>query len=159
MIEISLALAAASKAFQVIQASVKTGKDASDLIGKLGAFYDAKDKVTEAREELDKNPNKTYKEGSVESYALQAIEAEMKIAKYEEQIKKIFMQKGKTAMYHKMLRIRSEEKYRRTQEKIKQNRIKRLKLEKEQEIKNLVFALIALGICLGGGSWLISFFM
>ena len=106
MIEISLAVAAAEKAFQLIKYGVDKSKEIHEMQGTIAAFYDAKDKVTEAREELDKNPNKTYKEGYVESYALQAIEAEMKIAKYEEQIKKIFMQKGKTAMYHKMLRIR-----------------------------------------------------
>ena len=45
MIEIGLALAAASKAFELIQQGVQTGQDATDLIGKLGSFYDAKDKV------------------------------------------------------------------------------------------------------------------
>ena len=57
MIEIGLALAAASKAFELIQQGVQTGQDASDLIGKLGSFYDAKDKVQEAKEELERRPS------------------------------------------------------------------------------------------------------
>ena len=158
MIEIGLALAAASKAFELIQKGVQTGQDATDLIGKLGSFYDAKDKVQEAKQELERRPaSGAYASGSVENYALKVVEAEMKIAKYEEQVKKIFMAKGKTPLYQRMMRIREEERYRRNQEKIKQARIKREKLRKEQELKNLVFAMIAAALCVGGAGWIIAF--
>ena len=158
MIEIGLALAAASKAFELIQQGVQTGQDASDLIGNLGSFYDAKDKVQEAKQELERRPaSGAYVSGSVENYALKVVEAEMKIAKYEEQVKKIFMAKGKTPLYQRMMRIREEERYRRNQEKIKQARIKREKLRKEQELKNLVFAMIAAALCVGGAGWIIAF--
>ena len=158
MIEIGLALAAASKAFELIQQGVQTGQDATDLIGKLGSFYDAKDKVQEAKQELERRPaSGAYASGSVENYALKLVEAEMKIAKYEEQVKKIFMAKGKTPLYQRMMRIREEERYRRNQEKIKQARIKREKLRKEQELKNLVFAMIAAALCVGGAGWIIAF--
>ena len=159
MIEIGLALAAASKAFELIQQGVQTGQDASDLIGKLGSFYDAKDKVQEAKEDLERRPNAgRYGAGSVENYALKVVEAEMKIAKYEEQVKKIFMQKGKTSMYQRMLRIREQERKRREQEKLKQARIRREKLRKEQELKNLMFAVLAAGLCVGGAAWILAFF-
>jgi len=158
MIEIGLALAAASRAFELIQQGVQTGQDATDLIGKLGSFYDAKDKVQEAKQELERRPaSGAYASGSVENYALKVVEAEMKIAKYEEQVKKIFMAKGKTPLYHRMMRIREEERHRRAQEKIKQNRIKREKLRKEQELKNLMFAVIAAALCVGGAGWIITF--
>ena len=158
MIEIGLALAAASKAFELIQKGVQTGQDATDLIGKLGSFYDAKDKVQEAKQELERRPaSGAYASGSVENYALKVVEAEMKIAKYEEQVKKIFMAKGKTPLYQRMMRIREEERHRRAQEKIKQNRIKREKLRKEQELKNLLFAVIAAALCVGGAGWIIAF--
>ena len=158
MIEIGLALAAASKAFELIQQGVQTGQDATDLIGKLGSFYDAKDKVQEAKQELERrHASGAYASGSVENYALKVVEAEMKIAKYEEQVKKIFMAKGKTPLYQRMMRIREEERYRRNQEKIKQARIKREKLRKEQELKNLVFAMIAAALCVGGAGWIIAF--
>ncbi len=158
MIEIGLALAAASKAFELIQQGVQTGQDASDLIGKLGSFYDAKDKVQEAKQELERRPaSGAYASGSVENYALKVVEAEMKIAKYEEQVKKIFMAKGKTPLYHRMMRIREEERHRRTQEAIKRNRERREKLRKEQEIKNLIFAMIAAALCVGGAGWIIAF--
>ena len=158
MIEIGLALAAASKAFELIQQGVQTGQDASDLIGKLGSFYDAKDKVQEAKQELERRPaSGAYASGSVENYALKVVEAEMKIAKYEEQVKKIFMAKGKTPLYHRMMRIREEERHRRAQEAIKRNREKREKLRKEQDLKNLIFAMIAAALCVGGAGWIITF--
>ena len=158
MIEIGLALAAASKAFELIQQGVQTGQDASDLMGKLGSFYDAKDKVQEAKQELERRPaSGAYASGSVENYALKVVEAEMKIAKYEEQVKKIFMAKGKTPLYQRMMRIREEERHRRAQEAIKRNREKREKLRKEQELKNLVFAMIAAALCVGGAGWIIAF--
>ena len=158
MIEIGLALAAASKAFELIQQGVQTGQDATDLIGKLGSFYDAKDKVQEAKQELERRPaSGAYASGSVENYALKVVEAEMKIAKYEEQVKKIFMAKGKTPLYQRMMRIREEERHRRAQEAIKRNREKREKLRKEQELKNLLFAMIAAALCVGGAGWIIAF--
>jgi len=158
MIEIGLALAAASKAFELIQKGVQTGQDATDLIGKLGSFYDAKDKVQEAKQELERRPaSGAYASGSVENYALKVVEAEMKIAKYEEQVKKIFMAKGKTPLYQRMMRIREEERYRRAQEAIKRNRERREKLRKEQELKNLIFAMIAAALCVGGAGWIIAF--
>jgi hypothetical protein len=158
MIEIGLALAAASKAFELIQQGVQTGQDASDLIGKLGSFYDAKDKVQEAKQELERRPaSGAYASGSVESYALKVVEAEMKIARYEEQVKKIFMAKGKTPLYHRMMRLREEERHRRAQEAIKRNRERREKLRKEQELKNLMFAVIAAALCVGGAGWIIAF--
>lgn len=158
MIEIGLALAAASKAFELIQQGVQTGQDATDLIGKLGSFYDAKDKVQEAKQELERRPaSGAYASGSVENYALKVVEAEMKIAKYEEQVKKIFMAKGKTPLYHRMMRIREEERHRRAQEAIKRNREKREKLRKEQDLKNLIFAMIAAALCVGGAGWIITF--
>jgi len=158
MIEIGLALAAASKAFELIQQGVQTGQDATDLIGKLGSFYDAKDKVQEAKQELERRPaSGAYASGSVENYALKVVEAEMKIAKYEEQVKKIFMAKGKTPLYQRMMRIREEERYRRAQEAIKRNRERREKLRKEQELKNLIFAMIAAALCVGGAGWIIAF--
>ena len=56
-----------------------------------------------------------------------------------------------------MMRIREEERYRRSQEKIKQNRLKREKLKREQDFKNLMFAILAAALCVGGLGWIIAF--
>ncbi|MBP04355.1 MAG: hypothetical protein CMA72_06180, partial [Euryarchaeota archaeon] len=70
MIEIGLALGAAKKAFDLIQSAIDTGKQANEILGQVGDFYDAKEKVQEAKEEHRRKPNGAYGEQSVESYAL-----------------------------------------------------------------------------------------
>jgi len=149
MIEITLALGAAKKAFDLIQSAIDTGQQASGLMDQLGNFYDAKDKVQEAKEEHKRKPNGAYGEESVESYALKVIQAEIACDDYEAKIKKMFMAQGKTPLYHKMLRVRSEERDRRAAAQRELLKIQREKLQRQREIKNLVIALVALAICAG----------
>ena len=157
MIEIGLALAGAKKAVDLIKAGVENYEDISTLVGKLGNFYDAKEKIEQAKIQHDRNPNGSYGEDSVEKYAQKVIESQLAIEAYEKEIKKAFMAKGKTSMYQKMLDIRREERARREQMRIKENRARIAKARREQEIKNLVFALIAAAFCLGGGGFIFTF--
>jgi len=149
MIEITLALGAAKKAFDLIQSAIDTGQQASGLMDQLGNFYDAKDKVQEAKEEHKRKPNGAYGEESVESYALKVIQAEIACDDYEAKIKKMFMAQGKTPLYHKMLRVRSEERDRRAAAQRELLKIQREKLQRQREMKNLLIALFALAICAG----------
>ena len=149
MIEITLALGAAKKAFDLIQSAIDTGKQANEILGQVGDFYDAKEKIQEAKEEHKRKPNGSYGEESVESYALKVIQAEIACADYEAKIKKMFMAQGKTPLYHKMLRVRSEERDRRAAAQRELLKIQREKLQRQREIKNLVIALVALAICAG----------
>ena len=149
MIEIGLALGAAKKAFDLIQSAIDTGQQASGLMDQLGDFYDAKEKVQEAKEEHRRKPNGAYGEESVESYALKVIQAEVACEEYEAKIKKMFMAQGKTPLYHKMLRVRSAERDRRAAAQRELLKIQREKLQRQREIKNLVIALVALAICAG----------
>ena len=149
MIEIGLALTAAKKAFDLIQSAIDTGQQASGLMDQLGNFYDAKDKVQEAKEEHKRKPNGAYGEESVESYALKVIQAEIACEEYEAKIKKMFMAQGKTPLYHKMLRVRSAERDRRAAAQRELLKIQREKLQRQREIKNLLIALGALALCAG----------
>ncbi len=149
MIEIGLALGAAKKAFDLIQSAIDTGQQASGLMDQLGDFYDAKEKVQEAKEEHKRKPSGAYGEESVESYALKVIQAEIACDEYEAKIKKMFMAQGKTPLYHKMLRVRSEERDRRAAAQRELLKIQREKLQRQRELKNLLIALFALAICAG----------
>jgi len=149
MIEIGLALGAAKKAFDLIQSAIDTGQQASGLMDQLGDFYDAKEKVQEAKEEHRRKPNGAYGEESVESYALKVIQAEIACDEYEAKIKKMFMAQGKTPLYHKMLRVRSEERDRRAAAQRELLKLQREKLQRQREMKNLLIALVALAICAG----------
>ncbi len=116
---------------------------------QIGDFYDAKEKVQEAKEEHRRKPSGAYGEESVESYAMKVIQAEIACDEYEAKIKKMFMAQGKTPLYHKMLRVRAEERDRRAAARRELLKIQREKLQRQREIKNLLIALVALAICAG----------
>ena len=147
MIEIGLALGAAKQAFDLIQTAIDRGQQASGLMDQLGNFYDAKDKVQEAKEEHKRKPNGAYGEESVESYALKIIQAEIACDDYEAKIKKMFMAQGKTPLYQKMLRVRTEERDRRAAAQRELLKMQREKLQRQRELKNVLIALFALGLC------------
>jgi len=149
MIEITLAIASAKTAFDLIEKAVSTGQQASGLMDQLGNFYDAKDKVQEAKEEHKRKPNGSYGEESVESYALKVIQAEIACDEYETKIKKMFMAQGKTPLYQKMLRVRAQERDRRAAARRELLKIQREKLQRQRELKNVIIALFALAICAG----------
>ncbi|MBG7617484.1 MAG: hypothetical protein IZT57_03850 [Chloroflexi bacterium] len=149
MIEIGLALGAAKKAFDLIQSAIDTGKQANEILGQVGDFYDAKEKVQEAKEEHRRKPNGAYGEQSVESYALRIVEAEIACDRYEAQIKKMFMAQGKTPMYQKMMQIRTQERDRRAAAQRELLKIQREKLQRQRELKNVIIALGALALCAG----------
>lgn len=154
MIEIGLALGAAKKAFDLIQSAIDTGQQASGLMDQLGNFYDAKDKVQEAKEEHKRKPNGAYGEESVESYALKVIQAEVAVDEYEAKIKKMFMAQGKTPLYQKMLRIRTQERDRRAAAQRELLKIQREKLQRQQEIRNVLIVLSALAMCAGSAIYI-----
>ena len=154
MIEIGLALSAAKKAFDLIQSAIDTGQQASGLLDQLGNFYDAKDKVQEAKEEHKRKPNGSYGEESVESYALKIVQAEIACDDYEAKIKKMFMAQGKTPLYQKMLRIRTEERDRRAAARRELLKIQREKLQRQQELRNVLIALVALAMCAGSAIYI-----
>ena len=154
MIEIGLALGAAKKAFDLIQSAIDTGQQASGLMDQLGDFYDAKDKVQEAKEEHKRKPNGAYGEQSVESYALKIIQAEIACDDYEAKIKKMFMAQGKTPLYQKMLRIRTQERDRRAAAQRELLKIQREKLQRQEEIRNVLIVLISLAVCAGSALYI-----
>ena len=154
MIEIGLALGAAKKAFDLIQSAIDTGQQASGLMDQLGDFYDAKDKVQEAKEEHKRKPNGAYGEQSVESYALKIIQAEIACDDYEAKIKKMFMAQGKTPLYQKMLRIRTQERDRRAAAQRELLKIQREKLQRQEEIRNVLIVLISLAMCAGSALYI-----
>ena len=154
MIEIGLALGAVKQAFDLIQTAIDRGQQASGLMDQLGDFYDAKEKVQEAKEEHKRKPNGAYGEESVESYALKVIQAEIACDDYEAKIKKMFMAQGKTPLYQKMLRIRSAERDRRAAAQRELLKIQREKLKRQQEAKNLIIALFALAMCAGSAIYI-----
>jgi hypothetical protein len=61
----------------------------------------------------------------------------------------MFMAQGKTPLYQKMLRVRTEERDRRAAAQRELLKIQREKLQRQRELKNVIIALGALALCAG----------
>ena len=116
MIEVTLALSAAVKAVGVIKKGLALGKEASELSSQFGEFFDNKDKITAARAEVENTTlgSKVFAKQSVESYALEVALAEHKTKELEKQLRELFVYSGQAEIYTSMMRIRAQERRRRS---------------------------------------------
>ena len=120
--------------------------------GTIAAFYDAKDKVTEAKAQSENTSaaNKMFAKDSVESYALQAVLAEERTKKLETQLKRMFQDKGKTALYSQMMRVRQLERSRRLQ-------AAKAAAKRKKRIADLTFLLVITAVGVGVIALMIGF--
>ena len=56
MIEVTVAIAAASRAVSLIKKGIQVGKDTSELSTQFAEFFDAKDKIDTAKTEAENAP-------------------------------------------------------------------------------------------------------
>ena len=93
MIEIIAAVSAAGKAFNYIQQAIAKGHEVQDLAHKFGAFFDAKDKISEAEAGVENASamSKLFAKGSVENAALQITMAKQKTLQMEKQLREIIV--------------------------------------------------------------------
>lgn len=117
MIEVSLAIAAASQAISTIKKGLRAGRDAQDLATQFASFFDAKDKIDGAKAQSEHAPlgSKVFAKQSVESYALEVALAEHKTKEMEKQLRELFVYSGQGDVYKSMMRTRQKERTRRLQ--------------------------------------------
>ena len=117
MIEVSLAIAAASQAVSTIKKGLRAGRDAQDLASQFATFFDAKDKIDGAKAQSEHAPlgSKVFAKQSVESYALEVALAEHKTKEMEKQLRELFVYSGQGDVYKSMMRTRQKERTRRLQ--------------------------------------------
>ena len=117
MIEVSLAIAAASQAVSTIKKGLRAGRDAQDLATQFASFFDAKDKIDGAKAQSEHAPlgSKVFAKQSVESYALEVALAEHKTKEMEKQLRELFVYSGQGDVYKSMMRTRQKERTRRLQ--------------------------------------------
>ena len=101
MIEVSLAIAAASQAVSTIKKGLRAGRDAQDLATQFASFFVAKDKIDGAKAESEHAPlgSKVFAKQSVESYALEVALAEHKTKEMEKQLRELFVYSGQGDVY------------------------------------------------------------
>ena len=115
MIEVTVAIAAASRAVSLIKKGIQVGKDTSELSTQFAEFFDAKDKIDTAKTEADNAPlgKKVFAAQSVEAYALEVALAEHKAKDLEKQLRELFVYSGQGDVYKTMMRARQTERQRR----------------------------------------------
>ena len=115
MLEIGLAISAASHAVAAIQKGLALHKDASELTDQFSTFWDARDKIAEARTQSDNATlgGKVFAKQSVESFALEVALAEHKTKQLEKQLREMFIYSGQAEVYTTMMRVRKQERSRR----------------------------------------------
>ena len=109
MIEIIAAVSAASRAFNYINAAVNKGHEVQDLVHKFGAFFDAKDKLSELEASIQNAStiSKLFDKGSVESAALEITMAKQKTLQMEKQLREIIVMTVGEGVYIEMIRTRT----------------------------------------------------
>jgi hypothetical protein len=117
MIEVTVAIAAASRAVTLIKKGLQLGKDTQDLSSQFAQFFDAKDKIDSARANADNTSlgKKVFAAQSVEAYALEVALAEHKAKDLEKQLRELFVYSGQGDVYSSMMRARQQERQRRLQ--------------------------------------------
>jgi len=115
MIEVTVAIAAASRAVTLIKKGLQLGKDTQDLSSQFAQFFDAKDKIDSARADAENTSlgKKVFAAQSVEAYALEVALAEHKAKDLEKQLRELFVYSGQGDVYSSMMRARQQERQRR----------------------------------------------
>ena len=115
MLEVTVAIAAASRAVTIIKKGLALGKDTQELSSQFAQFFDAKDKIDKAKADSDHAPigKKVFASQSVEAYALEVALAEHKAKELEKQLRELFVYSGQADGYKSMMRARQKERQRR----------------------------------------------
>ena len=115
MVEVTVAIAAASRAVTIIKKGLALGKDTQELSSQFAQFFDAKDKIDKAKADSDHAPigKKVFAAQSVEAYALEVALAEHKAKELEKQLRELFVYSGQGDVYKSMMRARQKERQRR----------------------------------------------
>ena len=115
MVEVTVAIAAASRAVPIIKKGLALGKDPQELSSQFAQFFDAKDKIDKAKADSDHAPigKKVFASQSVEAYALEVALAEHKAKELEKQLRELFVYSGQADVYKSMMRARQKERQRR----------------------------------------------
>lgn len=105
MIEIAAAVQIAGAAYNTIKKSVEAGREAQDMIGAFGKFFDSMDSVSEAsiQNQSSSTFSKLFRSSSVEAQALEITAAKYKIAFMEKQLREFLIYSGQADFYEDML--------------------------------------------------------
>ena len=115
MLEIGAAIATATGALKLVEQGLKTGKSVGEMLPSFERFFNAKDDIALAQEEVN-NPSfatKTLKNETINAYALRIATANKDAREMEKRLREVFIYSGNEDVYKEMLRDRKAERRRR----------------------------------------------
>ena len=108
MVEVAAAISMAVSAYNGIKKAVEMGREAEDVAGYFGKFFDAKESISEASQYSENAPlfSKLFAGRSVEAQALEITAAKYKTAKIEKELREFLIYSGQGQFYEDMLKER-----------------------------------------------------
>jgi hypothetical protein len=108
MIEVAAAISMAVSAYNGIKRAVEMGREAEDVVGYFGKFFEAKEAISEASQYSENAPlfSKVFSGRSVEAQALEITAAKHKAAKIEKELREFLIYSGQGQFYEDMMKER-----------------------------------------------------
>ena len=106
MLEIGAAIATATGALKLVEQGLKTGKSVGEMLPSFERFFNAKDDIALAQEEVN-NPSfatKTLKNETINAYALRIATANKDAREMEKRLREVFIYSGNEDVYKEMLK-------------------------------------------------------
>ena len=140
MVELAVAVQVAGAAYNAIKGAVEKGREAQDMIGAFGKFFDAMDSVSDAniKNQSTSGVQKLFSGSSVEAQALEITAAKHKIAFMERELRDYLIYSGQGDFYEDMM-----------DERRRIRRARQIALRKKEEQRAFIFDLSALILGIG----------
>ena len=149
MIEVVAAVSIANSAFTALKAGIARGQELRDMASSLSKFWDANDKIIEAKIENETASvfTKAIKGQSIEAQAMEITIAKHKAAQMEKELREFLIYSGQGEFYRDMLRERS---------RIRNERLRLARLRAQQKKDIIDIGLLLGAVFIGGIALMIT---
>ena len=148
MIEVMAAVSIANSAFTALKAGIAKGHELRDMASSLAKFWDANEKILEAKIENETASvlTRAVKGKSIEAEAMEITIAKHKAAQMEKELREFLIYSGQGEFYRDMLRERS---------RLKNERL-RLARARAQQRKDMIDISLLVGVVIIGSIALLA---
>ena len=148
MIEVMAAVSIANSAFTALKAGIAKGHELRDMASSLAKFWDANEKILEAKIENETASvlTRAVKGKSIEAEAMEITIAKHKAAQMEKELREFLIYSGQGEFYRDMLRERS---------RLKNERL-RLARARAQQRKDMIDISLLVGVVIIGSMALLA---
>ncbi len=151
MIEIGLAIAAATKSVELIRQGVKLGSDVKSLNSEFEKFCNFKEQIAEAKREQNSDEYfENFSEAQIKKHSREMALAEMEAKKMETDIRNAFFSANQMDVYFKMLEYEKDAKLKAAKARNKRKRKNKNDALTQADI-NLIIGFFIFSVAVIGG--------